>query len=243
MIAGDRVAAAFVEAADTLVADFDIVEFVQSLVARTADLLDTRAVGLLLADGHGRLQLMAASCQEASMLELFQVQQAEGPCQDCFRLGIAVVNADLTSAAGRWPEFAPRAVAAGYQSVHAFPLRLRNEVIGVLNLFGTDPGKIDPADVRVIQALADVATIGLIHERALRASDQLSGQLQGALDSRVRVEQAKGVLAQIHGTDVDEAFSRLRAYCRRNHLRLAEIALEVVTDPNSVPALTAPALG
>jgi hypothetical protein len=172
------------------------------------------------------------------MLELFQVQTVEGPCQDCFRQGTPVVNADLTEAADRWPRFAPRAVEAGFRSVHAFPLRLRRDVIGALNLFGTDVGQMEASDVQVVQAFADVATIGLLQERAVRRGEILSEQLQTALNSRIVIEQAKGALAQIHSITTDEAFQRLRAYCRRNNLRLGEVAYAITAEPRRYPELT-----
>ena len=182
---------------------------------------------------------MAASDERTKMLELFQLQAHEGPCQDCFRQGHAVINADLTTAE-QWPSFAPRAVAAGFHSVHAFPMRLRHTVIGALNLFGTGTGRMHPADVRVVQALADVATIGLLQERAIRQGEVLTEQLQVALNSRVVIEQAKGALAQVHGITPAEAFQLMRAYSRSQRLRLGDVAQLVTDDPASIPELTAP---
>ena len=234
-----RVAEAFVEFADTLVEEFDLIEFLQMVTMRASELAGSSAGGLLLADPQGVLQFMAASDERAEMLELFQVQSHEGPCQDCFREGVAVVNADLAQAQGRWPHFAPRAVAAGFASVHAFPLRLRREVIGALNLFGGSVGLMDAEDARTVQALADVATIGLLQERAVRRGEVLTEQLQGALNSRIVIEQAKGALAQIHGCSVDEAFNMLRSYCRDNRLGLSDVARGVVADPKAFPDLTA----
>ena len=158
------------------------------------------------------------------MLELFQVQTQQGPCQDCFRERRLVVHADLRLAVDRWPDFAPRAVAAGYRSVHAFPLRLRHQVIGTLNLFGARPGGLAPGDAPVVQALADVATIGLLQQRAIRQAEVLAEQLQAALDTRILIEQAKGALAQVHGTTPDQAFGLLREYCRNRHARLSKVA-------------------
>jgi GAF domain-containing protein len=238
-LTADHLAQVFVEIADTLVDEFDLVEFLQMVTTHTSNLFDAQAVGLLLSDSEGHLQLMAASDEQAHMLELFQVQSLEGPCQDCFRTGEAVVNADLEKADARWHRFAPRAVAAGFRSVHAFPLRLRREVLGALNLFGSHTGHLHPEDVRVVQSLADVATIGLLQERAIHRGEVLTEQLQGALNSRVVIEQAKGALAQIYSTSTDEAFTILRAYCRRNHLRLSEVARAVVSDPSTYPELTA----
>lgn len=238
MVSPQRLAEVFVEVADTLVDEFDLIEFLQMVSAHTSELVDAHAAGMLLVDNRGRLQLMAASDEGAQMLELFQLQAKEGPCQDCFRQGVPVVNADLSTASDRWPVFAPRAVAAGYRSVHAFPLRLRHQVIGALNLFGTQAGGMADEDARVVQALADVATIGLLQARAIRRGEVLTEQLQSALNSRILIEQAKGALAQIHGGTPDQAFDRLRGYCRRHRARLSEVAAAVVHDPTSVPELT-----
>jgi transcriptional regulator with GAF, ATPase, and Fis domain len=237
-VSWERLAHVFVEMADTLVDEFDVIEFLQMVTARTAELADVSAVGLLLADHHGQLQFMAASDEETRLLELFQIQHHEGPCLDAFQTRAPVVNADLREATGRWPMFAPRAARSGFRSVHALPLRLRTEVIGALNLFGTETSTFDPADIKVVQALADVATIGLLQERAIRRAEVLAEQLQGALNSRVIIEQAKGALARIHGVSVDDAFERLRAYSRQNGRKLGEVAQAVIADPGSIPALT-----
>jgi len=237
-LAADRVAEIFVEFADTLVEEFDLIEFLQMVTARASELVGSAAAGLLLSDPHGVLQFMAASDERSELLELFQVQALEGPCQDCFRTGIEVSTADLRTAGERWPQFAPRAAAAGYRSVHAFPLRLRREVIGALNLFGTDVGEMARDDARMIQALADVATIGLLQERAVRRGEVLAEQLQGALSSRIVIEQAKGAIAQVQECDVDEAFAILRNYCRTNSERLSEVAQAVVADQQGIPGLT-----
>ena len=150
MIATEALAALFVEVADTLVVDFDIVDFLHMVTTRTADITRADAAGLVLADAHGRLQFMAASTESVKMLELFQLQAEEGPCRDCFRFGAPVINTDLSRAAGRWPRFAPEAVAARYNAVHAFPLRHRDTVIGALNLFSTAAGRIEAGDVLTV---------------------------------------------------------------------------------------------
>jgi GAF domain-containing protein len=232
-VSPQRLAEVFVEVADTLVDEFDLIEFLQLVTARTAELLQAGAVGLLLADQHGELQFMAASDEATKLLELFELQHHEGPCLEAFRSGAPVSTADLTTATGRWPLFAPRAVAAGFASVHAMPMRLRGEVLGALNLLGSGLGTLEPADVRIVQALVDVATIGLLQERTIRRGELLTEQLQGALNSRVVIEQAKGALAQIHGISVDAAFERLRGYARRNGRRLSEVAQTVVSEDRS----------
>jgi len=240
VIAAERLAETFVEVADTLVEDFDLVEFLHMLTLRASELLEVSAAGLLLADSQGRLQLIAASDERSHMLELFQVQTDEGPCLDCYHSGVAVVDADLTSSDARWPKFSPRATTAGYRAVHAFPLRLRQEIIGALNLFSTENGAMAAADARIVQAFADVATIGLLQERTIHESTVLAEQLQFALHSRIVIEQAKGALAQIHSCGVDEAFEMMRTYSRRNSLRLGQVANSVTTDPDSVSELTTP---
>jgi len=232
-VSAQRVAEVFVEVADTLVDEFDVIEFLQLVTVRTAELLDAAAVGLLLADQHDELQFMAASDEAAKYLELFEVQHAEGPCLDAFRTGTPVFAPDIGADGHRWPRFTRRVTDAGFGSVHAMPMRLRGDVIGALNLFGRHPGGIDAGDVRIVQALVDVATIGLLQERAIRRGEVLTEQLQGALNSRVVIEQAKGALAQIHGVTVDEAFELMRSFARRNGRRLSQVAQAVVSEDQS----------
>jgi GAF domain-containing protein len=240
-VSAERLATVFVEAADTLVDEFDLLDFMHMLVDRARSLVDAAAAGLMLADEHGRLEFMAGSDENVRLVELFQLQNDQGPCLEAFRTGRSVINVDLASAADRWPRFAPRAEEAGFHSVHAFPLRLRTQVIGALNIFGSSAGgDFDPADVPVMQALADVATIGLMQERAIRRSEALTEQLQGALNSRIIIEQAKGALAQILGVSVDEAFRRIRTYARNNNRRLTEVSELIVTDLAALPGLTRP---
>ncbi len=238
MISTDRLAEIFVDAADTLVDDFDVIEFLETLTNHTAQVSSAAFAGLLLSNPQGQLQYIASSAESIQLLELFQLQYREGPCLDCFRTGEPVVNVDLTTADERWPRFAPEAVAAGFRSVHAFPLRHQRKVIGALNLFSTDPGGLDPQDSRIIQSLADIATIGLLQERTIRSGEILTKQLQRALDGRISIEQAKGALARTHGIDVNLAFELMRRYARTNHYRLVDVAQAVLDDPKAHPDLT-----
>jgi uncharacterized protein YigA (DUF484 family) len=243
-IAAARVAQTFVEAADTLVEDFDLAEFLHRVVTRTAELAGVPAVGLLLADPTGALRVVAASDQATQELEELQLRLHQGPCVDAFTTGAAVVNADLSQAGGRWPLFAPHAVQSGFGSVHALPLRLRGTVIGALTLFSADAGRLQAQDVRLIQALADIATIALLQERAIHRNEVLADQLQQALNSRVVIEQAKGALARAFGIGVDEAFVLLRSHARNHNRKLTDLAHLVVSDPATAAALsqaTAPA--
>jgi transcriptional regulator with GAF, ATPase, and Fis domain len=234
----------FVELTDTMVAGFDVIDFLHVLTDRSVQLLDVSAAGLLLADPRGELRVVAASSEAARLLELFQLQSDQGPCLDCFRAGRPVAAADLAAAAPRWPRFAPAAQRAGFSAVQALPMRLREQVIGALNLFRAEPGTFAPAAVRVGQALADVATISLLHERGMRDSDLLNEQLQTALNSRVIIEQAKGKLAERVGVDMDQAFALLRDRARTTNRRLSDVARAFIdgTEPlaTSDPARTPP---
>jgi transcriptional regulator with GAF, ATPase, and Fis domain len=221
---GELLSETFVELTDTMVADFDVIDFLHVLTDRSVNLLDVSAAGLLLADPRGELRVVAASSEAARLLELFQLQNDQGPCLDCFRTGQPVWAGDLDAQAQRWPRFAAAARQSGFAAVQALPMRLRDQVIGALNLFRASPGTFDPGDVRIGQALADVATISLLHERSLRQSDILNEQLLTALNSRVVIEQAKGKLAERLGLDMEQAFVLLRDYARNNNLRLAELA-------------------
>jgi hypothetical protein len=231
-VSAERLATLFVEVADTLVDEFDVVEFLQMLTQRVAGLFDTGEVGLMLADHRDRLTFMAASDESARLMELFQLQYDDGPCLDAFRTARPVTNVNLAAATGKWPEFAPRAARAGFQSVHAFPLRLRKEVIGAMGVFGSAT-ELDEADTLIVQSLADVAVIGLLQERAIHRGEVLTGQLQAALNSRVIIEQAKGIIAQARGVSPDDAFKLVRDFARRNNRRLSAVADSIVTGlPN-----------
>lgn len=238
MIPVETLATVFVETADTLVDDFDIIEFLSVVTERAAHMSDARAAGLVLADPHGNLQFVAASEESVELLELLAIQNEEGPCYDCFQGGEPIFDTQLSRAQERWPRFAPDALAVGFEAVHALPLRHRRTVIGVLNLFSTKAEALDPADVRVIQALADIATIGILQERTIRAGEVLTEQLQVALTSRITIEQAKGALSRMRRVGVDEAFVIMREYARSHHHRLSDVAAAVVTDPARHPQLT-----
>jgi GAF domain-containing protein len=229
----------FVELADTMVADFDVIDFLHVLTDRSVELLGASAAGLLLADPRGELRVVAASSERARLLELFQIQHDQGPCLDCFHAGEPVAVTDLSAAAGRWPRFAPAAQQAGFAAVQALPMRLRTQIIGALNLFRATAGPFGEEETRIGQALADVATISLLHERSLRRSETLNEQLQTALNSRVTIEQAKGKLAERLHIDLDHAFELLRGYARSRNRRLSEMARAFVDDSEQLPDLTA----
>jgi len=223
-----RLSRVFVELADSLVDDFDVVELLANLGERCVELFDAAAAGLLLIDERGGLRLIAATSEVAEMVELFQIQSDEGPCLDCFRAGESVQVGDLGAERERWPNFAPIALGAGYRSAHAFPLRLRGSVLGALNLFRVDSGHLEPAAVAAAQALADIATIAILQHRAAADAQGLVEQLHLALNSRIAIEQAKGVIAEQGGLEMELAFARLRAHARRTQRLLSDVAQDVV---------------
>jgi len=223
-----RLAEVFVELADTLIDDFDVVDFLQMLTERAVELLGADAAGLMLADQRGALRLMTATTGRARSLEAFEVQSQEGPCMDCFTTGAPVINVDLATAGSRWPAFTAAAAEQGYGAAHALPLRLRGQVIGSMNLFTDAAVHLSPEDLAVGQSMADIATIGLLQQRSLRDQTVLSEQLQGALASRVLLEQAKGVLAERAGVDVTAAFTMMRTHARRHGLTLTSVATAVI---------------
>ncbi len=223
-----RLVSTFVKVADTLVDDYDIADVLHQLTGRCAELLGADAAGLLLSDQRGHLRVMASSTEQTQLLELFQLQTNEGPCLDCFRTGEMVVAEDLTAVSQRWPTFVAHALAAGFASVHALPMRLRNEIIGTLNLFTSQPGPLSAQDIEVAQALADTATIGILQERALRRGELLTEQLQTALNGRIIIEQAKGIIAYAGDRDMGQSFQLLRSYANSHTIPLTEVARRLV---------------
>ncbi|UOZ04907.1 GAF and ANTAR domain-containing protein [Amycolatopsis sp. WQ 127309] len=217
----------FVSLADTLVADFDVADFLNMLTEQCTDLLDVSAAGVILRDADGSLRVAATSSQRAELLELFAVQTDDGPCLDCVRSGAPVSCTDLPAEARRWPRFTAAAAECGFRAVQALPMRLRDQVVGALTLLNTEAVGAGPEEIELGQALADVATIGILQQRNIERGDQLTEQLQTALTSRVVIEQAKGILAEHGAVSVDEAFTRLRGFARARHLRLTDLARAV----------------
>ena len=242
MIAIDKLTDVFIAVADTLIDDFDIIEFLELVAQKATTISAASAAGIVLSDPTGRLQFVAASEESVRLLEALAVQSENGPCQDCFHTGEPVVNTDLGHAEAhmRWPAFADLATSMGYQSVHALPLRHQGTSIGALTLLSVHAHALQDAEVRVVQAVADVATIGILQERSIRASGIVTEQLQFALVSRISIEQAKGILSRIHSTTVDDAFVILRSYARSAGLGLSAVAADVVNDPGRHPTLTKP---
>lgn len=230
-----------VELADTLVADFDVVELLTRLTDRCVEMLDVDAAGLMLVSLDGDLRVMASSSETMRVLELFELQSEQGPCLDCYRTGQPVLNQDLAAVNGRWPRFAAEALAAGFHFVHALPMRLRGAVIGALNMFHCEPGEMSAADVEAGQALADVATIAVLQHRAAIEAQVLNEQLNHALNSRIAIEQAKGVVAEREGLNMEQAFATLRNHARNHNRRLVDVAADVIGGTLAAAALDRPA--
>ena len=226
-----------VELADTLVDDFDIVDLLTTLSDRCVEVLDIAAAGIMLVASDGDLHLMTSSSEAMRVVELFELQTQEGPCLDAYRSGQPVVNEDLATVDGRWPQFATVAMAAGFHAADAIPMRLRGQVIGALNLFRTQPGSLNDDDVVLAQALADIATIAILQHRTALETRVVNDQLNQALNSRIVIEQAKGMVAERERLDMDQAFARLRGHARNNNLRLSDVATDVVRGAVHIAAL------
>jgi GAF domain-containing protein len=230
-----RITEAFVTLADSLVEDFDLPDLLHRLAMHCVDLLGADGAGVMLTDPNGRIRLLASSSESMRLLELFEIDADQGPCLAACRSGTTVEEPDLAAPDNRWTEFAVRAHADGYGSVHAIPMRLRSQVIGVLNLFSTAPGRLHPPDRQLGRALADVATIALLQERAVSAHRTLADQLQSAFTTRLHIEQAKGTLAERLGIDADEAFQRMRRHARQTRRKLVDLAQDVTTGKITLP--------
>jgi GAF domain-containing protein len=230
-------ASTFVELVDTLVDEFDVIDLLTVLASRCVDLLEAAAAGILLADASGHLRVMAASTEQIAVLELFQVQNEQGPCMDSFRTGQVVVAPDLTRGSP-WPLLAAESKGGGYPTVCAGPLRLRDVILGCLNLFMTNGVSLSSGDIHLAQALADVASIAIVQDQAARDAAIREDRLQHALNSRIAIEQAKGMLAERGNVDMDEAFKRLRSFARNHNRGLTEVAQSLATGTLLVSDLT-----
>jgi GAF domain-containing protein len=222
-----RISAAFVAVADTLTTDFDVVDLLHTLVQDCVEILDMKAGGLMLADGDGELQLMTSTSEAAAFVEVMQLNAAAGPCIDCFKGGVAVSVSDVADQVAQWPEFVVAAQAQDFHSALATPMKLRGRVIGTMNLFGATAMEVNSRDAAVAQALADVATIAILQERLVREGHVIEEQLHLALDSRIMIEQAKGVIAQSLSLGMDDSFALLRKYSRDNNLTIRSVAKRV----------------
>lgn len=230
-----------VELADTLVDDFDVVDLLTLLTDRCCDAFEVSDAGLMLAaPTGGHLRVMASSSATMRALELYEVQEQEGPCLDAYRTGEQVANEDLATARERWPRFTPVALEAGVRSVSAIPMRLRGMTIGALNLFRADTGGLGTDDLAAARAFADVATIAILQHRAADDARTVNVQLNNALNSRIVIEQAKGMLAQGANLDMNEAFTWLRNHARNHNLRLVDLAHDLIDGKMPLESIERP---
>jgi GAF domain-containing protein len=220
--------ATLVELADNLVDDFDVIEVLTMLCNRCVETIDVDAAGVMLVSPTGELQYVASSSESMRILELYQIQADEGPCVECFNSGDAIIDRLLVEATAQWPHFSPRAIELGFSSVYCLPMRLRGRIIGALNFFRVDAEPLDESDVVVAQGLSGVATIAILQHQTSLDAKVLNSQLSKALDSRIIIEQAKGMVSQATSCDVDQAFNRLRAHARNHNARLTAVANAVV---------------
>ncbi len=223
-----RLIAAFVAVADTGTADHTAVELLHSVVEVCANTLDIESVGLVLADSDGNLELVSSTNESTDLVERVQLASADGPCVECFGTATAVSVPDLAASSPLWPAFREAAVSRGFRSAHSTPMRAHGAVFGTIDLFDVAQGKLSTADADIAQALADVATISIMQLRDSAHSHRVVEQLQKALDSRVLIEQAKGVVAHASSITTEEAFFVLRRYARNHNLTLRYVA-EAVT--------------
>lgn len=230
--------ATLIQLADTLVSDYDVLDYLDLLLNRSANVLDAEAGGVMLSNGRGKLELLVSTDEPARLMELHELGREQGPSVECYRHGTQVIEEDLATSE-RWPRFTPAALTGGYRATFAFPMRLREHTIGALNLFRAKPGGVAEEDVRVAQAFAHMAAIGILQERAVRESRQLGRQLQTALNSRVVIEQAKGVIADRADLDVGAAYQQLRWYARNNNRTLRGVAADIVAKTLPVEQLDA----
>ncbi|MFJ4220074.1 GAF and ANTAR domain-containing protein [Curtobacterium luteum] len=230
-----RLIDAFVDATDTLVADYDVVELLQTLVDNAVAIFDVDAAGIILANDRGELEVVVSTSERTSLLSILQLETGEGPCIQAYEDGVVVAASSRAEMEQRWPTFAVAAEHAGFEAVHSVPLRIRTAALGSMNLFRATEGALNERDAAAAQALTDVATISILQQRTADSAARVERQLQQALDSRIVIEQAKGFIAHTLGVDMDTAFAVLRGHARSHQQLLAETARAIVQRDVPVP--------
>jgi GAF domain-containing protein len=234
-----RLNSAFLTLSDTLTDDYDVVELLQTLVDECVGIFDVEAAGIMLADASGRLQLVASSSQKADLVEIMQLDAGLGPCVQSYETGKTVSVGNIEEDGTPWPEFTAVALAQGFHAIYAIPMKLRGDVIGTLNLLSTSVGALGARDAEAARALTDVATIGVLQERVSRGRSQIADQLQHALDSRIVIEQAKGIISQVGSLDMDQAFDAMRKFARSRSIGLHLVATMIINRSLDVAAVIA----
>lgn len=229
---GVELARTFVDLARSVNSGVDIVEVYSMLSDRCVQLLSVEACGILLIDPRGDLRVIGSSSHSAELLDLFQVQNDEGPCLVCCRTGESISDSEL-SEQGPWPRFAALVREHGFTEVHAVPLRARDVVLGALNLFATSP--VGDEQLSIARAMADAATIALLQADPDVDAIVMSRRLHLAVETRMSVDQATGIVAQRFGISVDDALVRLRSVADGEGRRLGDVAGAVVARDGREP--------
>lgn len=227
----------FVSLTDSLVADYDIVDLLQTLVDNATELFDAAAAGIMLVNDLQDLEVIASTSERSNFIGLMQLQAGEGPCVEAFTTAETVSVESPAEMQRRWPRFAAASQELGYSSVHSVPLRLRDITLGSMNLFREEAGALNADDAIAARALTDVATISILQQRTTEHANIVQTQLQHALTSRVIIEQAKGFLAHTHHVDLDSAFALLRSHARSHQVCIADVARDVVDRVITIPAI------
>ena len=220
--------AAFIEVANALASDYDVGEFLHMLVGRCSEALNSDAVSVLLEAQEGTLQLAAATSERMRELEDLEIRLGQGPCVETYRQGAPVSAGDMRKEQDRWPATAPKAMEIGLLAVNAFPLKVDGDSVGAFNVYREAAGALSDEELRLTQAFADVATVGILRDRKVSEAERRAEQLQGALDSRVLIEQAKGVLAERQGISTELAFDMIRRYARNHHRKLRGVCQQII---------------
>lgn len=224
-----RIIDTLVELADILVTPFEPDDLLYRLVDSCLEVLDAQAAGVLLRDQSGELRAVTATSRDVKELEVFEVALSEGPSYEAFRSGEQVAVDDLANHGHEWPNITSAAQRQGFAACYGFPLRWHDDTVGALNVFLTAAqAPMSMSDQRAGRGLADIATIALLQGQRSSEADARTEQLQQALDNRVLIEQAKGLLGERHGLGAREAFERLRRYCRGHNLSLHQAAQEIL---------------
>jgi transcriptional regulator with GAF, ATPase, and Fis domain len=220
---------AFAAASAAMVRGDNAASTVHVLAADCISLLRAHTAGILIRTADDDLELLAATSHQATELELHQANNGSGPCFDAIKTGYAVAAAD-DEIQTRWPRFAVAMQKTGLCAVHAVPLRWHTRVLGGLNLFWTEPVWLNDEQAATAQAFGDICSLALMQAPAVPEAGQLDERLRAALESRVVIERAKGVLSQDEGLDMASAFQRLVQLSEAAQVPLTDTATMIVNQ-------------
>ena len=222
--------AAFAAAKAAKIRGVDGASTVHLHLADSVEILGADTAGVLVHVGDGGLELLAATSHKVLELELYQVQVHSGPCVETIESGASVVAAGDAELGNRWPEFGRAMSAAGLQTVHASPMRWHERVLGGLNMFWSTPRTLIQEERDLAQAFADISTLALMQPSTADEPAAIAERLRAALQGRVAIERAKGVLAHTENLGMDEAFARLLHRSEQASIPLAQVAHDILHD-------------